>query len=223
MPVEYAEIDKKLVQSVDFRLYYDIITASDPSGIAQLASTAGVSPKLKFPIQFPPKITADNKSSNWAESASAGSAGYQMYNQHKMYRGAKDRQFGFELTYIADGGIWRYQRIKALAHFSKSLMYISNLNTFAKSGIKAPLLEIRRFYGAIETRSSWALESVDIKHSEKIINHGNNLFGPIRTDINFKCKEISGSGSLGEINSKFTNALSTLYEGVEKATTALWY
>lgn len=223
MPIEYAQADIDAAKTINFHLSFDATLTSDPEGVAQLIQDAGGSDIIKrFPIQFLPKITADNKNSSWVSMEEMGkdSSGMQLYTQFKKYSGSKDRQLGFELSYIMDGGTWKHKKIRAIAHYAKAAMYINTISTVGKQ-MQFPLLIIDSLYGAVESKSTWALESVDIKYSANLVNDG-TLIGPIRTDINFKCKELSGAGDR-KTGEKIANAYARFVKGAEKNTSAKWY
>lgn len=233
MPMEYASADIDVRDGINFYLKFDINLTSDPEGLKQLIQDTGgpvgasndatnSGNITKFPIQFPPKITADNKTSSWVPMEEMGkdSSGMQLYTQFKKYQGSKDRQLGFELSYIVDGDQWNHKKIRAIAHYAKAAMYINTLSTVGKK-MKFPLLIIESLYGAVESKSTWALESVDIKYSANLVNDG-NVIGPIRTDINFRCKELSGAGDK-KTGDKIANAYAGIVDGAQKQTSAKWY
>lgn len=227
MPITYANIDTKVVGSIKIDLRFDKNQISDPEGFNQLLSevnsgTGNTGDLYPIPIQFPPKVTADNKSASWGSYEQAGkTANMMLYTQYKQYTGSKDRQLGFELTYIVDGSNWKQSKIRAICHYIKAPLYMNTLATVGEKNLKPPMLQITNLYGAVESVSTWALETVDIKYSDKIIND-NGIFGPIRTDISIKCKEMSAAGD-EKIMKEVANVYAGVIDGIQKKTSAKWY
>lgn len=222
--INYADIDLKVANDVKFYFDYDRNAISDGENLTILSEQANMplGPLTPFPIQFAPKITGDNKTGNYTAPPELSQT-VLFYSEPKLWNGASDRKLNFKLTYIADGGKWSYKAIKNIAHFSKSLFYMNKLAAL-KSGreinsiIRAPVLVIEKMYGIIETQSTWALNTVDVTHGEKIIEHEDGLFGPIKTEISFSCSEwtrMQDQGRALDANMAIANL-------VDKPT-VLWY
>lgn len=231
--MKYAPIELELTQNINFSYKFEPKSISDPDGLAQLiqefspAWDQELDVDVPFPIQFAPKITTDNKAGIFKPPAKTEQQ-TAFYGEPKFWGGAKDRSLNFKLTYMADGGEWTYQKIAAIAHFSKSLLYMNKLaevQAAQDSGAQEegrimvpPILVIENLYGAVETMSTWALETVSITHGDKIIRHEEGVFGPIKTEIDFTCKEWT---RLGDAGRKIDPQL--VLDGLVEKTTALWY
>lgn len=233
--IVYAPIEKELIDQVIFKFDFDPELTADPDAPEKLSSIAGIplQPNKPFPIQFAPKITTDSKQSIWkAPSGPDGSsAPSTFYEEPKMWAGSQSRNLNFKLTYLADGGQWSYYKIKSIAHFSKSMLYMNQLAQFSNPNppsdalLRVPILVIEKMYGAVEEKSTWAITSVTVSHGDKIIKHVDpkdptkSMFGPIKTEIDFSCQQYTQI--LDEINN--LNIGNILISNLVPKPTALWY
>lgn len=232
--IKYAPIEIELAQNIEFYYKFDPNSISDPEGLLEITQSFAptwdqeLDVDIPFPIQFAPRITTDNKAGLFKPPAKTDQQ-TAFYAEPKFWGGARDRQLNFKLTYMADGGEWTYKKISAIAHFAKSLLYMNKLaemQAAQDSGAQQegrvmvpPILVINNLYGAVEdTESTWALETVSITHGEKIIRHEDGVFGPIKTEIDFSCKEWH---RMGDAKNKIDPQL--VLQGLVDKATAFWY
>lgn len=230
--MKYAPADQQISKFAKFYFKYDPGTISDFKGISEAAKNAKLQlgPGLDFPLQFAPILKGDTKAGNYR--VVEGNSIY--YSDPKTWNGASDRKLGFEVTYIVDGAYWTYDKIAAICHFSKSLLYINKIPTMKKTGdafIEAPIMVIEKLYGAVQSRSTWAVSDVTIGHGDKMIfwDFANKeasdsglispSFCPLKTTITFTCLEWTRlQDPTGEVAS--TNMF---IKNLEPKTSALWY
>lgn len=234
--VLYAPVEKELIDQIRFYFDFDPELTADPDAPERLSAEAGIplqpGKEYPFPIQFPPKITTDQKQGIWkAPSGPDGSsAPSTFYEEPKMWAGSQSRNLNFKLTYLADGGQWSYYKIKNIAHFSKSMLYMNQLAQFSNPNppsdalLRVPILVIEKMYGAVEEKSTWAITSVNVTHGDKIIKHtdpktNKTMFGPLKTEIDFSCQQYTQI--LDDVNN--LNIGNILISNLVPKPTAFWY
>jgi hypothetical protein len=124
----------------------------------------------KIPIQFPPRITDDSKSSLWREQPSRS------FEPFAIWDGAGPRKISVELTYIVTGGQFTTKSIAEIAQHFKAYFYRS-----VEDGL-VPVVEMTIYNHMTSPSSTWRLFDVNVSHGETIIKDSAGIF-PLMTKI----------------------------------------
>lgn len=193
MVMEYTKFDKDLANSADIKLYL----AEIPFIFGLPSTGIGIIPGLsadiwrRIPLQFPPKISSDNRSGKWKDPEVPGT------DPPAAFLTTSARDITVNLTYIVDGGSWTTQAISDIAKQFRGYFIANRPDFWQKLVVK---FNMWRFGGINEI--SARLTSVSVKHGETLVapcSVGSNTSAsslqantreafPLRTDITLDLK-----------------------------------
>lgn len=123
-----------------------------------------------LPLQFPPRITSDNKSADWTETFKGS------WEPQAVWKGSTARKITLELTYIVDGKSFGTQEVALITKQCKGYFYRN-----IKSNIPIMKLKMYNHIGQ-ELPGDFRLLDVTITHGDTIIDDGAGQF-PLLTKI----------------------------------------
>lgn len=193
MPFQLVTTDRNASESVS------IILPSKPE-IA--GGIEGISEYLDVPLefQFPPRVTADSKNSNWREREVI------TYEPIAIFMGSGPRNINIEFEYVVTGEQWSGEKITRIAQAVKSYFYRSVQNTVRFSGDEegaiGPAITIRKLYGAVyggasTVNSTWRLLQVDVSYSDTLVFEAQSYW-PLKTKISMSCASYTQIGGFNE-------------------------
>jgi hypothetical protein len=160
MPFKLTQVDRDIADKVQ------IIIKNTPK--ARAGFPLG---EVSLPLQFPPRITDDTKSSVWEEQP-AGT-----YEPIAVWANALPRRIGIEITYIATGGQFTPQKIAIITRQIKAYFYRS-----LEDKALVPIVEIKMYEHILDDGATFRMLDASFSFSETLIKDGDNIF-PLMTKV----------------------------------------
>lgn len=163
-------------------------------------------------LQFPPIITKDSKSAEWMEVPSGS------FEPMKFYVQSKSREIGFEFQWVC-GGRFPPDRVHNIISAMKSYFYGPYFAS-SKSKQDYPAVIVNKFYGIIESRTTWRMMNLDVKYGKEMCKI-NNIFYPLSVSVNISLESATRLGTPsdrgGDGNTPFQN-----FENLESTVSFRW-